>query len=202
MTALPSIRAGECILITRWELPASPNHPPSSLPGRTSSAVVRQEAVGLGVVKSVVLHTSYHRQYGQSLPWIISINEQKIRSVQVFSASQKVMEDIKADGSYVGTNKLKYWQLISDPSLMLPGPDSSSHLKPPASTKTEPSKAHMAIAQYSHWDLLVWSSYLNPHFQFIISIFWLIKWQTLENHRKGMGSIVAGTCRSPRKVFK
>lgn len=102
MTALPSIRAGECILITHRELPASPNHLPSCLPARTSSAVVRQEAVGLGRVNSVELHTNYHCQYSQSLPWIIGINEQKIRSVQVFWASQKVMEDIKVDGSYTG----------------------------------------------------------------------------------------------------
>lgn len=56
----------------------------------------------------MVLHTNYHCQYSQSLPWIIGINEQKIRSVQVFSASQEVIEDIKVDGSYAGTNKLKY----------------------------------------------------------------------------------------------
>lgn len=141
MTALPSIRAGECILITHRELPASPNHLPSCLrlPALTSSAMVRQKAVGLGRGNSVELHTNYHCQYNHSLPRIIGINEQKILSVQVFWASQKGMEDIKVDGSYTGTDKPKYWQLISDPSLTLLVPDSSSHLNPPTSTKTEPS---------------------------------------------------------------
>lgn len=81
--------------------------PPTILPARTSSAVVRQEALGLGRVNTVELHTNYHCPYNQSLPWIIGINEQKIPSVQVFSASQMVMDDIKVDGSYTGTNKPK-----------------------------------------------------------------------------------------------
>lgn len=65
--------------------------------------------------------------------------------MQVLWTSQKVKEDIKVDGSCTGTNKPKYWQLISDPSLTLPVPDSSSHLRPPASTKTGIKRPHGTI---------------------------------------------------------
>lgn len=44
---------------------------------------------------------------------------------------------------------------------MLPLPDSSSQFNPLPSTKTEPSKAHMAIVQYTYSDLLVWLSFFG-----------------------------------------
>lgn len=100
--------------------------PPTSLPADPSSTMVRQETAGLGRMNNVGLHSNYSCQYNCSLPWIASINEEQIQSVQVFCASQRVKEEIKVDGSCTGSNKPKCSQLIPEPSMTLPEPDSST----------------------------------------------------------------------------
>lgn len=161
--------------------------------------MVRQEAAGLGRGNSVELHINYHCQYSQSLPWIIGINEQRIRSVQVFCASWEVKEDIKADGSCTGTNKPKkttinLWPQFGAACTRLELPLTPTHLH-----------QNWAITDYRGtstifslrgdnplmWFNLIVYLWLNPLLHLTNNIFWLIKWQTLGYHRKGVGFTAA-----------
>lgn len=96
------------------------------------STAARQETARLGSANSAELHTNYHCQCSQSLPWIIGVNEQPIRSAQVSWASQKVKEDIKEDGATQGlttqNTAINLWSQFDAASTCLKFPLMPTHL--------------------------------------------------------------------------
>lgn len=109
--------------------PGPPARPPSSLPACPSSTMVRHGAAGWGGwgVGGYTATYTHHCQYRISLPGI-TINTISTKS---FCASLKVKGVIKVDGSCTWSNKPKYWQLTSEPSLMLTVPDPTQPHPPP-----------------------------------------------------------------------
>lgn len=115
------------------------------------STAARQETAWLGSANSLELHINYRCRCSQSLPWIIGVNEQQIRSAQVSWASQKVKKDIKENGATRTCNpKYRNWSVIPVGCCLY------LSQAPPYANPPPPKPSHQRLSWHFHnvhtWD--------------------------------------------------